>query len=107
MAKKLVLKHLRKTVTTAGTAVALVASKTMVRGVMIQAETDNTGKIYVGDSSVSSSDCAVDLVAGNAVSLDAPNMGIGEAESFDLALVYIDSSVNGDGVNVSYWVTDS
>ena len=77
----------KKTVTTAGTRVALVGSSTSCAAVIIRALSANTGTIYVGDSSVSSSNGHT-LSAGESVGL-AIN---------DLASVYIDSSVNGEGV---------
>lgn len=72
------------TVTTAGTPVALGAS-TAIKSVLIQAETGNTGVIYVGNASAQT----IVLSAGDIYAIDIAN----------LATVYIDSSVNGDGVN--------
>lgn len=76
----------KKTVTTAGTRVALASSQA-VKSVVIKALQTNTGYIYVGDSSVASTN-GFQLLAGDTVSLDIAN----------LSTVNIDSSVNGEGV---------
>lgn len=86
----------RKVVTTAGTAVAL-ATTTAIKRVYIQAETDNTGVIVVGGSTVVASLATrrgITLNAGDCITLDID----------DLADVYIDSTVNGDGVTFTYYV---
>jgi predicted phosphodiesterase len=86
----------RKVVTTAGTAVAL-ASSTAIKRVYIQAETDNTGVIVVGASTVVASLSTrrgIALNAGDTLTLDIDN----------LADIYIDSTVNGDGVTFTYYV---
>jgi len=84
----------RKVVTTAGTAVALAAS-TACKKVIITAETDNTGLIVVGGSAVVAALATrqgIPLYAGDSI----------EFEITDLASVYIDSTVNGDGVTFLY-----
>lgn len=87
----------RKVVTTAATAVQLSTSTARVGSVAIQAETDNTGRIAVGGSTVVALEGATSqgiiLAAGDSVTLDVDQ----------LTDVYIDSTVNGDGVN--YLVT--
>lgn len=77
-------------VAVAGTQVALSAS-TVIKSVTIKALSTNTGIIYVGASTVSSAD-GFELNAGDTVSLDVDN----------LADVYVDSSVNGEGVSYIY-----
>lgn len=80
----------RKVVTTAGTPVAL-ASSTPAKGVQITAETDNTGTIVVGSSTV---------VATLATRRGTP-LGPGDSLHLrvdNLADVYLDSTVSGDGV---------
>ncbi len=71
------------TVTTAGTPVALGAS-TAIKSVLIQADPSNTGLIYVGNASSQS----IELSASDIYTIDIDN----------LSKVYIDSSVNGEGV---------
>lgn len=77
----------QKTVATAGTAEALAAS-TACKWVIVKALTSNTGNVYVGNSSVSSSNGYI-LEPGEAISLDVD----------DLATVYIDVDTNGEGVS--------
>lgn len=84
----------RKVVTTAGTAVA-IASSTTCKWVQITAETDNTDLIVVGDSGVVASLSTREgtpLDAGDTLTIPIDN----------LADVYIDSLVNGEGVTFLY-----
>lgn len=86
--------HGVKTVTTAGTDEAL-ASSTACRWVSIQAQTDNTGVIAVGASGVDATvatGTGVALAAGDTFTLEITN----------LATVYIDATVSGDGVRYTY-----
>lgn len=91
-----------KDVTAAGTAEPLVATKTMVVSVIVYAKPANTGSIYVGPSDVDSADTdktyAI-LAAGE----DQERTSV-PGTIFDLSKVYIDSSVNGEGVTFEYWV---
>ena len=85
----------RKIVTTAGTRVALVASSTRANWVIITAETDNTGIIVVGGSGV---------IAALATRQGTP-LGVGDSVALlidDLVDVYIDTTVDGDGVTFTY-----
>lgn len=78
------------TVSTAGTRVALAAS-TSIKSVTVKASEANTGYIYVGSSTVSAAN-GFELSARDVVSIDIDN----------LSKVYIDSSVNGEGVSYIY-----
>lgn len=78
----------QKTVTAAGTAEALASSQALSAGVLIKALADNTNNVYVGDSSVDSSNGFV-LAAGEEVFIEIDN----------LASVYIDVDTNGEGVS--------
>jgi hypothetical protein len=80
-----------RTVTTAGTRVQLSLISVPCRKVTIQALQSNTGKIYIGDSSVSSSN-GIFLFSTQSFQL-TPN---------NLNLVYLDSEVNGGGVVYQY-----
>lgn len=85
----------RKTVTSAGSAEALAASTTCKR-VVICAETDNTGTVVVGGSTV---------VAALGTRRGIP-LGPGdvfELEIDNLADVYLDSTVSTDGVTFTYF----
>jgi hypothetical protein len=84
----------RKVVTTAGTAVQLAPSAS-AEEVCITAETDNTGTIVVGGSGV---------VAALATRKGTP-LAAGQSFSTlldDLGDIWIDSTVNGDGVTFTY-----
>lgn len=78
----------QKTVTTAGTELVLASTQVLLSGVTVKALHGNTGWIYVGKSGVSSADGFV-LDAGESVFIETDN----------LADVFIDSSVNGEGVS--------
>lgn len=87
--------HGVKTVTTAGTDVALAAS-TACKKVDIQAQTDNTSLIAVGGSGVDATiatGTGIVLYPGDVYSLEIDN----------LADIYIDSLVNGEGVRFTYY----
>jgi hypothetical protein len=91
-----------KTVTTAGTAVPLSATALPANAVVIQAKVGNSGKVYVGDSTVSASKGHA-LAAGEAFILNA----LESPKGFDEYLLndlYIDADTNGEGVVVQYLV---
>ena len=85
----------RKTVAAAGTAEAL-ASDTACEKVDIQAELDNAGVICVGGPGVIA---AAETRTGNA--LRAGDTYCIEIDN--LANVYIDATVNGEGVTYNYF----
>jgi len=87
--------HGVKVVTTAGTDVALAAS-TACKKVDIQAQTDNTGLIAVGGSGVDATEAT-----GTGILLEAGDIYTLEID--DLADVYIDSTVSGEGVRFTYY----
>ena len=76
------------TVTTHGTRVVLATSQAINSGVSIKALSTNTGLIYVGNSTVTSGN-GFELAKGEAITVITPN----------LANVYIDSGVDGEGVS--------
>lgn len=81
----------RKTVTTAGTRVQLAASKS-VNSVAVTALEGNTGQICVGGRTVVAkleNRTGIPLVAKQTATIDTDDIG-------DL---YIDSTVNGEGVS--------
>ena len=85
----------RKTVTSGGTAEAL-GSSTRIYRLTVQAETDNTNNVAVGDSSVvaaAGSERGAILSAGSSVDIYAA----------DLADVYVDSVTDGEGVTFIYY----
>lgn len=76
------------TVTTAGTRVQLSGASTPIRSICVKALTGNTGKMYVGDVTVASSN-GYELPKDVSVCLDVNNIN----------LIYVDSSVNGEKVS--------
>lgn len=84
----------RKVVTTSGTRVTL-ASTTFCREVTITALSSNTGTIVVGGDTViaaTGTRRGVPLAAGASITLSVN----------DLAAVYLDATVNGEGVSFLY-----
>ncbi len=79
-----------KTVAAAGTAEALSAAK-RVKALTIVAKAGNTGQVYIGGSDVDSS-TNDGLDAGEAVTFEAGGW-------MDLADIYVDAGVNGEGVD--------
>ena len=87
-----------KAVTTAGTQVQVSTSEIPARSITIQALPANTGKIYVGDADCASNRCMAELSAGEFFVLGSDD----QMEEFYLADVWIDSSVSGEGIHLSY-----
>ncbi len=88
------IKDGRKTVSTAGTREAL-ASSTPAKYVVITAETDNTGVVVVGGATVVAALATrqgIPLNAGESVGIPCD----------DLADIYLDVTVGGDGVTYTY-----
>lgn len=79
-----------KDVASAGTPVALVASSTPCYAVLVRAKAANTGSVYVGKQASPT----FPLAAGEAV----------EVRVGDVATVYIDADVNGEGVS---WLAET
>lgn len=77
------------TVVTATTAVSVMGAATATRSLAIRAHRNNTGIIYVGSSTVSAAN-GYRLGRGQSVTLEIDN----SADE-----VYVDASVNGDGVS--------
>lgn len=90
---------LNKTVTTAGTRLPVSTTSQFSRLVIIQANTGNSGNIFLGDSTVSSSVFGVKLVAGASVTFGNG----GYDAKFDLSQFYADTSNSGDGYSVLYF----
>ena len=93
----------RKTVTTAGTAVRLVDERTLAKRIIIIAETDNTGVISVGGTTVRanlSDRQGLPLFAGDSFPFKLNNKN----DNYnDLRGIWLDSTVSGDGVTYIYF----
>lgn len=98
------------TVATAGTRVQVIAANTYVTSVYFEAlgTAANTGFIYIGDSSVTSSKYASAVTTGAGFSMSIggipqkPSDGNGGPE-INLNTIYVDASTSGNKVNVSYF----
>lgn len=88
--------HGVKVVTTAGTDEAL-ATSTSCKKVDIQAQTDNTSAIAVGGSGVDAT-----IATGTGIFLNPGD--VYSLEIDNLADIYIDSLVNGEGVRFTYYL---
>lgn len=95
-----------KAVTTAGTQEVLTSLTRSVMSVVIQAESTNTGIIYVGESSVSSASYGTELAAGDSIAFKMQDFG-SVVMKVKLDSIWLDCSVNGDGVSVLYLSDDS
>lgn len=83
-----------KNVTTAGTAETLVAATTACKKVDIMALDTNTGKIWIGGSTI-------DKTAKNGKYIFAAQSYTIEID--DLVKIYIDADTNGEGVVFTYY----
>lgn len=90
----------QKLVTTAGTAVALSATKKLIAKLKVRALTTNTGAIYIGDSTVSAS---VGYPLATGVEIDLDDLLDNSSDVIDISKIYIDSAVNGEGVALIYF----
>ena len=89
------------TVTTAETAEQITALDIPSTGLIVQANTVNAGLIYVGDSTVTSSN-GMELEAGETFSITAEEIGSSNDEIV-LSDVWIDAQLDGDGVRIQYF----
>ena len=97
----LILKTFARTVATAGTAVPLSTTQLFTTAFVIQANGNNAGLIYVGDSDVSSSNAPY-RSTGATNEKEGQPVSRGVIQTFDLSKIYINASSSGDGVKVEY-----
>ena len=93
------------TVAAAGTAVTVSAINRAVSSVIIQAEDGNTGNIFVGDSTVDSSNGII-LTPGEATEISGDDRRSGLDELI-LSDVFVDAATNGDAVRVAFFARRS
>lgn len=86
------------TVPVAGTPVQVFGTSKFVKSCTIQALPTNTGRVFIGDSA--SQTLALD--PGRGATFKGDNMDNGTTAKFDLAEIYIDAAVNGEGVSLTY-----
>lgn len=92
-----------KTVTTAGTAVKLTASNTIIKSGTIQALTSNTGTVcYGGPTVLAASKNGTCLTAGQA----GPLLFMA-GFPFDLSSIWMDATVSGEGASYTGFQSSS
>lgn len=101
-------KNFAVTVTTAGTRQRIVTDPASVyryvRSAGFIAPSTNSGNIFVGDASVSSTLYSARITAGTRIDCEGDPIADkpgGELNQIDLYNTWVDSSVNGDVVNVA------
>lgn len=87
-------------VTTAGTRVPLSATKKYVNKLWVKAKSTNTGLIYIGDVTVSST---VGFILSAKEEIDLSGVYAKDNYIVDLNEIYIDSSVNAEGISIAYF----
>lgn len=80
-------------VAAAGARVALAAVRTPAHWVIIQAKSTNGGMVYIGGPAVSNIS-GPELAKTDSITLPP----VGNTLAYDLADIYIDAAVNGEGV---------
>jgi hypothetical protein len=86
-------KHGQRTVTTAGTAVQLSTVSVPCYEIAIQAKRTNTGRIYIGGAGIGNNDTGGVMLNAEDIYTDYVT---------DLQQIYINSSVDGEGVTYIY-----
>jgi len=91
-------KTTQATVVTAGTRVSVVAADTeQVVGIVFSAPSTNTGTVFLGDVTVSSSN-GVPIAKGTALNqINAP-----DGQFLDLKAFNVDAATSGDKLNIFY-----
>lgn len=96
------LRQKRVTVSSSGTAVQ-VDSTLQTPSIIITADVNNSGTIYIGDSSVSASSKLGQPISANESTELAPPQQYGVDEQIDCSKIYVDATSNGDAVIVSWY----
>ena len=94
------LKFINKDVPGAGTRVQLTTDNIFARSVTFQGDHDNTGSVFIGDNTVSSTVHALALDPGEKHTFNATVQG-GDV-CFNLSDFWIDVETNGNDIAVSY-----
>ena len=76
MASQLKPRGFLKTVAATDAPERLTTSNLVVPAALLQAELDNTGYVYIGDSSVSETNFGICLAAGDVYTLSAEELGL-------------------------------
>ena len=88
------------TISAAGTRVQITTVETGAVSVIIQGDADNTGSIFVGDSSVTAAS-GIEIVANETVEISPPGVN-GAREGLILSDLYVDADTSGNKARISY-----
>ena len=92
---------LTKAVASAGTAVA-IGTRPAIGTCIIQADTGNTRKVFIGDSSVETS-TGISLDPGDSMSLQGPQ-GRGWTDEYNLSDIFVDAANSADLIRIMAFV---
>jgi len=95
------VRNFNVTITAAGTAQPLVASRAPAGWVLMQAAKGNTGSVYIGGTGITNGTTTtngIELAKGDTISF--PAMGI--TEPYDLATIFVNADTNNDKLRVIY-----
>lgn len=88
------------TISTAGTAQRITSDNLTGVAVIIQADSANTGVIYVGDANVDSTN-GIRVVAGNTYTISAGDLR-GTTEEIRLNAIWVDTATAGNVAYIQY-----
>ncbi len=94
-----------KTVASAGTAEAIVASPVRAASILIQADVDNTGNMYLGDSTVDDSN-GIEVAPGQVIEWTG-DQARGIEQQIDMSQIYVDADNDGEGIRILVLVPSS
>lgn len=92
------IKHVFKTVTTAGTRVQVASSKTLAKNLILSTPA-NTGVIYFGDVTVAAAQQGITVPPSSQIKLSDL---LGD-KPIDLNLLYVDAATSGDKLSIAYF----
>lgn len=95
------LTQLTQQTSASGAAQQFITTQTKAWSIVILAAAANAGTVYVGDSSVSSTNCGFALAAGKVGQIGPIHITSGGSEVFDLSKIYW-AGTAGDKISVTY-----
>lgn len=82
-------------VASAGTAVQVDSNETPVSSLILQAQDSNTGSLFVGDSTVTSTN-GLEVVPGATIEITGDSFGRGQSNEIILSDIYVNATTSGD-----------
>lgn len=89
------------TVATAGTRVQITSSKLGASGIIFQANSANTGKIYIGDNTVTSSN-GMAIGPGESFTITSQSIDGNMDAELILSDFYVDADTSGNSIRIQY-----